>query len=76
MSNLSASPGGIRGTALVGTADAASPETFRAVDPATGAPLDPPLSAVAAAEVAAACGLAEAAFPGFSQTDPQTRRGG
>ncbi|MBE7247836.1 MAG: aldehyde dehydrogenase family protein, partial [Actinomycetospora chiangmaiensis] len=73
MSKSSAAPGLIRGTGLVGAADVASAETFVAVNPATGTPLEPAFSALGAAEVEAACALAEAAFPSFSETDPETR---
>ena len=73
MSNVSATPGIVRGTALVGAADLTSAETFRAADPATGALLEPAFSTAGAPEVEAACALAEAAFPSFSETDPETR---
>jgi 2,5-dioxopentanoate dehydrogenase len=73
MSKQSAATGTIRGTGLVGAADVASGETFVAVNPATGTPLEPAFSALGAEAVAAACALAEAAFPSFSETDPETR---
>jgi len=63
----------IRGTALIGEADVTTSETFRAVDAATGAALDPAFASAGAGEVEAACALAEAAFPSFSETDPGTR---
>ena len=73
MSKQPTASANIRGTGLVGATDVASDATFRAVDPATGAPLEPAFSATGAAEVEAACALAEAAFPSFSETDPETR---
>ncbi|MHB2207904.1 aldehyde dehydrogenase (NADP(+)) [Methylobacterium sp. CM6257] len=63
----------VRGTVLVGAADTTPTETFLARNPATGAALEPAFAAAGAAEVEAACALAEAALPSFSETDPETR---
>ncbi|WP_457108711.1 aldehyde dehydrogenase (NADP(+)) [Methylobacterium sp. P5_C11] len=75
MSNESPGSVTIRGSALVGAADVITAEVFRAVDPATGAVLEPAISAAGPAEVEAACALAEAAFPQVSESAPETRAG-
>ncbi|MGU3657503.1 MULTISPECIES: aldehyde dehydrogenase (NADP(+)) [unclassified Methylobacterium] len=71
----SESPGSvtIRGSVLIGATDVTTAALFRAVDPATGAPLEPAFSAAGPREVEAACTLAEAAFPHFAETPPETR---
>ena len=63
----------IRGTILIGAADSATADTFRAVDAASGAALEPAFSAAGPAEVEAACALADAAFPSFSESPPAVR---
>ncbi|MCJ2048604.1 aldehyde dehydrogenase (NADP(+)) [Methylobacterium sp. J-070] len=73
MSKQTAAPGTIWGVGLVGAADVTAAETFVALNPATGTPLEPAFSAAGAAEVEAACALAEAAFPSFSETAPALR---
>ncbi|MCJ2134936.1 aldehyde dehydrogenase (NADP(+)) [Methylobacterium sp. J-026] len=75
MSKEPASDATIRGSVLVGATDVTTAETFRAADPATGAALEPAFASAGAEEVAAACALAEAAFPSFSETDPEARAG-
>ncbi|MFD1950219.1 aldehyde dehydrogenase (NADP(+)) [Sphingomonas arantia] len=63
----------INGTILVGAAEHVGEATFRAVDPATGATLDPAFAESGKAEIDAACALAAAAYPSFSETDLTTR---
>jgi alpha-ketoglutaric semialdehyde dehydrogenase len=63
----------ISGAILIGASEAITTERFAAVDPSTGAVLEPSFSAAGAAEVDRACALAEAAFASFSETDPETR---
>lgn len=63
----------VDGSILVGGAERAADELFHAVNPATGATLDPPFSSADPGHVDAACALAEAAFPSFSEISPQAR---
>lgn len=63
----------IRGRALAGASEIATDDRFQARNPATAAVLEPAFSAAGAAEVSAACALAEAAFPSLSETAPETR---
>ncbi|TXN71315.1 aldehyde dehydrogenase family protein, partial [Methylobacterium sp. WL18] len=63
----------LRGTILIGAEDATTTDTFRAADAASGAALEPAFSAAGAAEVEAACALADAAFPSFSESTPAVR---
>lgn len=62
----------IRGSVLIGAADVATVQVFRAVGPATGAALEPAFSAAGPAEVEAACALA-AASPHASERPLATR---
>ncbi len=66
--------GSLSGRSLIGNQDV-QPEgaTFRAVDPATGAELDPAYGEAGAAEVAQAAALAEEAFGGYRRTTAQQR---
>ncbi|MBE7248506.1 MAG: aldehyde dehydrogenase family protein, partial [Actinomycetospora chiangmaiensis] len=73
MSKQPAGGATIRGMALVGASEIATDDRFQARNPATGAVLEPPFSAAGAAEVSAACALAEAAFPSLSETAPEAR---
>ncbi|QNQ09742.1 aldehyde dehydrogenase (NADP(+)) [Sphingomonas alpina] len=57
----------ITGAILIGSGERTASETFDGVDPATGATLAPPISQAGLDDVAAACTLAEAAFPVFSE---------
>jgi 2,5-dioxopentanoate dehydrogenase len=59
--------------ALVGASEIATDDRFQARNPASGAVLEPAFSAAGAAEVSAACALAEAAFPSLSETAPEAR---
>ncbi|GJE72757.1 aldehyde dehydrogenase (NADP(+)) [Methylorubrum podarium] len=63
----------VEGSILIGSEAVRSAETFRGVEAATGAPLDPVFAAAGSAEVERACALAEAAFPSFSETEPARR---
>ncbi|MGY6567151.1 MAG: aldehyde dehydrogenase family protein, partial [Halomonadaceae bacterium] len=59
----------LQGTSLIGrTAVTGSRDEIRAVNPATGAPLDPAYRGGSEAEVARACELAEAAFGAYRET--------
>ncbi|MES2056026.1 MAG: aldehyde dehydrogenase (NADP(+)) [Pseudomonadota bacterium] len=57
----------VTGAILIGSGERTAGETFDGVDPATGTRLAPPISQAGLADVAAACLLAEAAFPVFSE---------
>jgi len=48
-------------------------ETFHAINPATGQPLQPPFSAAGPREVARACALADAAFDNYRETSHGSR---
>jgi 2,5-dioxopentanoate dehydrogenase len=61
------SPNEITGAILVGTEERRGEHTFTAIDPASGASLSPPFQEAGAADVAAACELAAAAFDRFSE---------
>ncbi|HEV7369930.1 MAG TPA: aldehyde dehydrogenase (NADP(+)) [Arenibaculum sp.] len=63
----------ITGEILMGNEDRSTGETFRAVDPATGARLEPPFSAAGPADVAHACALADAAFDRYRDTGLEAR---
>lgn len=63
----------ITGDLLIGARDVPLDTAFRAVDPSTGAALDPPFADAGPAEVDEAVGLAVAAFPAFRETSPETR---
>lgn len=61
------------GSFLIGARPVTRTETFRAIDPATGAPLDPPFAISTEADVADACSLADAAFDSFRELTPEKR---
>ncbi|MEH3117291.1 MAG: aldehyde dehydrogenase (NADP(+)) [Methylorubrum populi] len=63
----------VEGSILIGAEEMRAAETFRGVEAATGAPLEPAFAAAGPAEVGRACALAEAAFPRFSETEPALR---
>lgn len=63
----------VDGSILIGASHVTTSETFRAIDPATREVLEPAFSSAGPAEVERACLLAEAAFPAFSETAPETR---
>lgn len=81
MTQPSASPGAetlapntqLTGDSFVGQARIGASETFDAINPATGETLGPRFASAGPAEVARACALAEAAFPVFAATSPDTR---
>ncbi|MGI4733536.1 MAG: aldehyde dehydrogenase (NADP(+)) [Janthinobacterium lividum] len=58
---------------LVGAREVSRPDIFRAIDPATGALIDPGFAVATDADVADACALAEAAFDGFREIEPEAR---
>ncbi|HEX8445693.1 MAG TPA: aldehyde dehydrogenase (NADP(+)) [Sphingomonas sp.] len=63
----------INGKILLGGSERDGGEQFAAVDPSSGATLDPMFAEAGAAEVDAACALAAAAYSSFSETDLDTR---
>ena len=65
---------GLTGSSLIGSADV-RPDggTFRAVDPATGAELDPAYGEAGPAEVDRAAALAAEAFPAYRRTTAEQR---
>lgn len=63
----------ITGDLLIGARDVPLDATFRAVDPATGAALDPPFADAGPAEVDDAVRLAVEAFPRYRETTPAAR---
>ena len=63
----------INGSFLIGSTEATGADQFSGVNPATGKTLEPAFFAAGADDVANACDLAAAAFPSFSETDPETR---
>jgi alpha-ketoglutaric semialdehyde dehydrogenase len=64
----------LTGESLIGAARVAGHSgTFRAVDPATGAALEPVFGEAGAAEVERACALAWAAFDAYRETAPDLR---
>jgi 2,5-dioxopentanoate dehydrogenase len=66
-------PNEITGSILYGTERNLGARTFTAVDPATGAHLEPAFQESGAADVAAACALAAEAFGVFSELSPAVR---
>lgn len=66
-------PNEITGSILYGTEQSLGEHTFRAVDPATGAHLEPAFQESGAADVALACELAAEAFGVFSELAPVER---
>jgi alpha-ketoglutaric semialdehyde dehydrogenase len=65
----------IDGAILIGSQQRQAEDRFSAVNPATGETLEPSFSSAGAEAVAQAGALAEAAFPGYSATDPVSRAG-
>ena len=63
----------ISGKILLGATEQDGTRQFHAVDPSTGQTMEPGFAEAGAADVERACALAEAAFPVFSETDPETR---
>jgi len=61
------------GSFLVGARAVTRPETFRAIDPARGAPIAPAFSVATEADVADACALADVAFDTFRAITPEER---
>jgi NADP-dependent aldehyde dehydrogenase len=71
---LTADAEGLTGSSLIGAADVRPAGTgFRAVNPATGAELEPAYGEAGPAEVARATTLAAAAFPGYRRTTAEQR---
>lgn len=58
---------------IVGAARGSTTDTFRAIDPSTGASLEPPFAIATPADVATACALAEEAFDAYSASSLQLR---
>ncbi|MHB1540276.1 MAG: aldehyde dehydrogenase (NADP(+)) [Steroidobacteraceae bacterium] len=63
----------LTGELFIGRERRDMPRKFPALDPASGQPLEPAFSAAGAAEVAAACALADAAFDAYRALPPQRR---
>ena len=63
----------LTGAALLGSRDLTGAASFRAVDPATGASLEPAFTEAGPAEVAQAAALAASAFPLYRATTPEAR---
>ncbi|CAN7205847.1 aldehyde dehydrogenase (NADP(+)) [Phenylobacterium sp. LjRoot225] len=63
----------INGAVLIGSSERRTEATFYAVDPSNGAQLPTAFPEAGAAEAAAACALAAAAFPQFSTLEPEAR---
>jgi NADP-dependent aldehyde dehydrogenase len=63
----------LTGKSIVAGARVGSGAAFRAIDPATGTPLEPDYAAAGSADVAAACAAAEDAFDAFAHAEPETR---
>ncbi|RTL14436.1 MAG: aldehyde dehydrogenase (NADP(+)) [Sphingomonadaceae bacterium] len=61
------------GALLIGGDTRQAETRFTAVNPATGETLTPDFSSAGADAVAEACALADAAFPAFAATDPESR---
>lgn len=66
-------PHPITGQLLIGNADTGNDFTFRAVNPDTGEPIEPPFAIAREDEVARACDLAHAAFNTYRSTSLETR---
>lgn len=64
---------GINGAILIGASEAEGEKTFEAIDPATMKPIGPSFQCADARHVAAAAELAAAAFPLFSELEPEAR---
>ena len=63
----------ITGNFFVGAREVSVHDTYRALDAATGAALEPPFQAATLADVDRACELASSAFEAFRRTDIQER---
>jgi alpha-ketoglutaric semialdehyde dehydrogenase len=63
----------VSGELFIGQARVRTAESFRAVEAATGRPMEPPMSAAGAAEVERACALAWSAFHPYRQLDFEAR---
>ena len=63
----------IDGSILIGANSVRHSELFNAVNPATGLELPQTFAEASAADVAEACGLAQAAAPGFAVLPPEQR---
>jgi alpha-ketoglutaric semialdehyde dehydrogenase len=63
----------ISGEMLIGAKGVQAKDTYAAIDPATGAQLEPRFSAAGAEAAEAACALAAAAFPSYRATDLEAR---
>lgn len=61
------------GSFQIGARDVTRGETFRGVDPSTGAEIEPAFSIATDDDVAEACALAAAAFDTFRETAPEAR---
>lgn len=64
----------LTGELFIGRRRLSTPRQFQAIDPARGSALEPPFSAAGAAELDAACALAQAAFDPYRML-PLERRG-
>ena len=74
MSALTTDADLLTGSSLIGAADVRpAGATFRAVDPATGAELDPPYGEAGAADVEQAAALADQAFADYRRTSAEQR---
>lgn len=60
---------------IAGVPTSGTAGVFRAVDPSTGEPIGPQVSALTTAELGAATATAAAAFPAYRATSPQDRAG-
>jgi 2,5-dioxopentanoate dehydrogenase len=63
----------LTGQLFIGSARVSSPNTFRATNPSSGAPLEPPFSAAGRQDVERACELAHSAFDPYRQSQPALR---
>lgn len=63
----------IDGALLIGGEARQATDRFTAVNPANGETLSPDFSSTGSDAVAEACALADAAFPAYAATDPETR---
>jgi len=62
-----------RSSLIGGAAVHGEPDSFQAIDPATGKELEPIFGEARAADIAKACALAAAAFDAYRETDLETR---
>lgn len=63
----------VSGKLFIGLRQIAGPDSFRAVNPATGETMQPSISAASTSEVAQACELAGSAFDRYRELDPGKR---